>query len=503
MKYAVQMKNITKRFPRIVANQDINFNVEQGEIHGLVGENGAGKTTLMNQLYGLYIPSQGEIFINEEKVELESSIDAINLGIGMVHQHFMLIPRLTVYENIVLGAEPKKNLFFFDRAEALKRTKEICEKFDFQVDLTKKISEISLGMQQRVEIIKTLYRGAKVIILDEPTAVLTPQEIDELGIILRRLKSQGTTIIIITHKIEEIMSFTDSVTVLRKGQNAGELKTKETDEKEIVQMMVGRDIKLGDYDRESKNQDKTLLDVKDISIKEGNKQILKNISFQLKEGEILGLCGIDGSGQSEIAQAVCGLKEITQGSIFFEGNDISAYSIKERRNSGIAFIPQDRHKDGLILQFDVTKNLILGDQEMYIKNHQLDNKRIEENSQIKIDDFDIRCFSGSQITGTLSGGNQQKIIVARELSSNPKILVADQPTRGIDIGAIEFIHKVLIEKRNQNCGVLLISLELDELMQLSDRIAIINQGRIVAIVDPKKISRNEIGMYMVGEYEDN
>lgn len=503
MKYAVQMKNITKRFPRIVANQDINFNVEQGEIHGLVGENGAGKTTLMNQLYGLYIPSQGEIFINEEKVELESSIDAINLGIGMVHQHFMLIPRLTVYENIVLGAEPKKNLFFFDRAEALKRTKEICEKFDFQVDLTKKISEISLGMQQRVEIIKTLYRGAKVIILDEPTAVLTPQEIDELGIILRRLKSQGTTIIIITHKIEEIMSFTDSVTVLRKGQNAGELKTKETDEKEIVQMMVGRDIKLGDYDRESKNQDKTLLDVKDISIKEGNKQILKNISFQLKEGEILGLCGIDGSGQSEIAQAVCGLKEITQGSIFFEGNDISAYSIKERRNSGIAFIPQDRHKDGLILQFDVTKNLILGDQEMYIKNHQLDNKRIEENSQSKIDDFDIRCFSGSQITGTLSGGNQQKIIVARELSSNPKILVADQPTRGIDIGAIEFIHKVLIEKRNQNCGVLLISLELDELMQLSDRIAIINQGRIVAIVDPKKISRNEIGMYMVGEYEDN
>jgi simple sugar transport system ATP-binding protein len=503
MKYAVQMKNITKRFPRIVANQDINFNVEQGEIHGLVGENGAGKTTLMNQLYGLYIPSQGEIFINEEKVELESSIDAINLGIGMVHQHFMLIPRLTVYENIVLGAEPKKNLFFFDRAEALKRTKEICEKFDFQVDLTKKISEISLGMQQRVEIIKTLYRGAKVIILDEPTAVLTPQEIDELGIILRRLKSQGTTIIIITHKIEEIMSFTDSVTVLRKGQNAGELKTKETDEKEIVQMMVGRDIKLGDYDRESKNQDKTLLDVKDISIKEGNKQILKNISFQLKEGEILGLCGIDGSGQSEIAQAVCGLKEITQGSIFFEGNDISVYSIKERRNSGIAFIPQDRHKDGLILQFDVTKNLILGDQEMYIKNHQLDNKRIEENSQSKIDDFDIRCFSGSQITGTLSGGNQQKIIVARELSSNPKILVADQPTRGIDIGAIEFIHKVLIEKRNQNCGVLLISLELDELMQLSDRIAIINQGRIVAIVDPKKISRNEIGMYMVGEYEDN
>ena len=501
MEYAVRMRGISKQFPRVLANDKVDFDVYRGEIHALVGENGAGKSTLMNILYGLYAPTEGEIEIGGETVRMQNALDAIRHGIGMVHQHFMLVPRLTVAENIVLGKEPRKKRMFFDFRQAVRQVEEVCEAYSLKVDPRAKVSDISLGMQQRVEIVKTLYRGAEIIILDEPTAVLTPQEIDELGMVLKKLKSMGKTVIIITHKIEEIMNFSDRVTVLRRGKKVGTVVTKESNPHEITRMMVGRDVSLGGL-KEPVEFDGELLRLENVTCESEGKEVLRGISLTLKRGEILGICGIDGSGQTELAKAVCGVLPVSSGRILYEGRDITGKSIRRRKEDGIAFIPQDRHRDGLVLDFTVEENLVLGfhhSPRFVSRFHCMPRQAVRQWARELIDRYDIRPPEGGQQAKTLSGGNQQKIIVARETSGEARLIVADQPTRGIDVGAIAFIHNVLTEKRNSGCGVLLVSLELDELLMLSNRVAVLNEGRLVGVVRPETTSREEIGLMMVGQ----
>lgn len=501
MEYAVRMKQITKKFSKVTANDHVDFDVRKGEIHALVGENGAGKSTLMNTLYGLYIPDGGEIEVNGTAVHMHSALDGIKCGIGMVHQHFMLIPRLTVVENIVLGEEPRKHKIFFDYKEGVKKVNEVSRAYGLSVDSEAIVGNVSLGMQQRIEILKTLYRGAEIIILDEPTAVLTPQEIEELGEILQRLKKMGKTVIIITHKIEEIMNFSDRITVLRMGKNAGSVVTNEITVSDITKMMVGKDISLGGQKQEVSFEG-NMLEVRNLTYQKDGREILKDISFTLKKGEILGVSGIDGSGQTELAEVICGVCKAEKGTVCYDGENINDRTIADRKKAGIAFIPQDRHKDGLVLDFSITDNLLLGFQrsnEFLQGRIQMDQKAIKKNAREKIAAFDIRTPSADQPAYTLSGGNQQKIIVARELGGDSRLIVADQPTRGVDVGAIEFIHNVLTEKRNCGCGVLLVSLELDELLMISDRIMVLNEGKIAGIVNPRETTKEEIGLLMVGQ----
>ena len=499
MEYAVNMKGITQRFPLVLANDNVDFDVEKAEIHALVGENGAGKSTLMNILYGLYVPTAGEIEIFGRPVRMSNALDAIKNGIGMVHQHFMLIPRLTVAENVVLGMEPKKGAFF-DQAEAVRRVEAVCREFALTVDPRARVADISLGMQQRVEIVKTLYRGADIIILDEPTAVLTPQEIDELGEILQKLKRMGKTVIIITHKLEEVKSFSDRITVLRQGKKVGTVHTADVSPAEITRMMVGKDVTLGGNKTEN-NFEKTVLELQGISCKKGKQELLKDISLTLKSGEILGISGIDGSGQTELAEVICGVREPSTGRVIYCGEDITGLSIAKRKEQGIAFIPQDRHKDGLILGLSVEDNLLLGRQrkdEYKASGKRLNRVAAKAHALTQISDFDIRTPTETQAASTLSGGNQQKIVVAREIGGDPRLIVADQPTRGVDVAAIAAIHNTLTDKRNKDCSVVLVSLELDEILLLSDRIAVMNEGRIVGVLDPRTTTREEIGLMMLG-----
>lgn len=502
MDYAVRMKQITKQFPKVLANDHVDFDVYQGEIHALVGENGAGKSTLMNILYGLYLPTSGGIEIKGESVQIGNALDAIRHGIGMVHQHFMLIPRLSVAENIVLGMEnqTKKRGIFFDHQAAIQKVEAISREYSLQVDAAAKVREISLGMQQRVEILKTVYRGADIIILDEPTAVLTPQEIKELGEILKVLKKLGKTVIIITHKIEEIMNFSDRVTVLRQGHKVGTVVTLAVDEKQITRMMVGKDVALGGH-KETTAFAEDILTIRGVNLTgKQDKRILTDINLSLKRGEILGVSGIDGSGQTQLAEVICGVCKPDSGTVIYKGQDITRESISTRKDQGIAFIPQDRHKDGLVLPFSIQDNLVLGFQrrkEFRRGRNRINQEALKEYAVEKVKEYDIRTPSELQPAETLSGGNQQKIIVAREISNGPELIVADQPTRGIDVGAIEFIHNILTERRNEGCGVLLVSLELDELMLLSDRIVVMNEGRIIGLVRPEETTREEIGLLMV------
>ena len=502
MEHAVKMRGITQRFPLVLANDNVDFDVEKAEIHALVGENGAGKSTLMNILYGLYVPTAGEIEIFGKPVRMNNALDAIKNGIGMVHQHFMLIPRLSVAENVVLGMEPKKGAFF-DQTEAVKRVEAVCREFSLTVDPRVKVAEISLGMQQRVEIVKTLYRGADIIILDEPTAVLTPQEIDELGEILQKLKSMGKTVIIITHKLDEVKNFSDRITVLRQGKKVGTVHTADVSPAEITRMMVGKDVALGGNKVENEF-DQTVLELKNISCKKGKQDILQDISLILKSGEILGISGIDGSGQTELAEVICGVRDPSSGSVLYRGEDITHATVARRKEQGIAFIPQDRHKDGLILGLSVEDNLLLGRQRRreYKKSGMRFNREaVKANALAQISDFDIRTPTESQAASTLSGGNQQKIVVAREIGGEPQLIVADQPTRGIDVAAIAAIHNTLTDKCNKGCSVVLVSLELDEILLLSDRIAVMNEGRIVGILNPAETTREEIGLMMLGGHK--
>jgi simple sugar transport system ATP-binding protein len=503
MEYAVRMKGITQRFPMVLANDRVDFDVCRAEIHALVGENGAGKSTLMNILYGLYVPTEGEIEIFGKTVHMNNALDAISNGIGMVHQHFMLIPRFTVAENIVLGMETRHSLFFFDFEKAVRQVEAVCKEFSLQIDVRAKVSDISLGMRQRVEIVKTLYRGADIIILDEPTAVLTPQEIDELGEILKKLKNKGKTVIIITHKLEEVKNFSDRITVLRNGRKVGTVVTDEVTTQGITRMMVGKDVVFGGKKRQT-NHDDIILELRDITCREGKNILLDGISISLHRGEILGISGIDGSGQTELAESICGVRKIEHGVICYNGQDITQKTVYERKKEGIAFIPQDRHRDGLVLSLSVENNLLLGQQrksEYHSKGRTLNRKAVKNKALEQIRRFDIRTSSETQTVSTLSGGNQQKIVVAREVDSNPILIVADQPTRGIDVAAIEFIHNVLAEKRNNGCGIVLVSLELDELLLLSDRIAVMNHGKIAGIVDPSTTTREEIGLLMLGGHK--
>jgi len=504
MPNVVEMRNITKEFPGVIANDSVDFSLEKGEIHVLLGENGAGKTTLMNQLYGLYQPTSGEIYINGKLVDVKDPNVAISLGVGMVHQHFMLVEPFTVAENIILGSEPVNGIKI-DMAKAINDVQKISEQYGLAVDANAKIQDISVGMQQRVEILKALYRGAEILILDEPTAVLTPQEIEELATILRGLGSQGKSIILITHKLKEVMAMSDRVTVIRRGKVIDTLATKTTDTDGLAELMVGRKVKLT-VDKEEREAGDVVLKVENLKALD-NRHIpaLKGVSFEVKRGEIFAIAGVDGNGQSQLIEVITGLRKATDGKIQLNGNDITGAQTRNIIDAGVSHIPEDRHKRGLVLSHTLAENSVLGDhlKEPYSKNGILDYDIIHKHCLELIEEFDVRTPNEQVEARSLSGGNQQKLIVARELVRNPDLLIASQPTRGVDVGAIEFIHKRLVEQRDQGKAVLLVSLELDEVMNLADRIAVIYDGQIVGIVEGKGATEKELGIMMAGGNADS
>ncbi|WP_304415529.1 ABC transporter ATP-binding protein [Brevibacillus aydinogluensis] len=493
------MRGITKRFPGIVANDNINLVVKKGEIHALLGENGAGKSTLMNILFGLYQPDEGEILINGKPVNITSPNVANDLGIGMVHQHFMLVETFTVTENIVLGNEPKNGLKI-DIRRAEKEVEELSRKYGLKVDPTAKIADISVGMQQRVEILKTLYRGADILIFDEPTAVLTPQEIQELIEIMHNLVKEGKTIILITHKLKEIMAVCDAVTIIRRGKVIDSVAVKDTNPDELAAKMVGREVTFK-VDKKPPQPKEVILSVENVTAM-GNRGVnaLNGISFEVRAGEILGIAGVDGNGQSELIEVLTGLRKASGGRVLLKGQEITNRLPREISEAGLSHIPEDRHKRGLVLDFTMSENMVL---ETYFhprfnKNGFLDYAAIDKHASKLIEEFDVRTPSIHTKARALSGGNQQKAIIAREVDKDPDLLIAAQPTRGLDVGAIEFIHKRLVEQRDKGKAVLLISLELDEVINVSDRIAVIYEGQIVGIVDAKSTTEQELGLMMSG-----
>ncbi|MCT8139359.1 ABC transporter ATP-binding protein [Anaerobacillus sp. CMMVII] len=499
MNNVIEMNNIRKEFPGIVANDNITLQLRQGEIHALLGENGAGKSTLMNILFGLYQPDKGEIKVRGEKVAITDPNVANKLGIGMVHQHFMLVENFTIAENIILGSEPTiAGRINIKKAE--KDVKELSEKYGLKVDPRAKIEDISVGMQQRVEIIKTLYRGAEILIFDEPTAALTPQEISELIQIMKALVKEGKSIILITHKLKEIMSVCDRCTVIRRGKGIGTVEVKETNPDALAAMMVGREVNFT-IEREKAQPKHDVLSVKDLVVHDVRKvPVVNGLNLEVKAGEILGIAGVDGNGQSELIEAITGLRKASSGSITLNGKDLTKLKTRKITEAGIAHIPQDRHKHGLVLDFSVAENIVLQTyyQKPYSKNKILNFPAILDKSKKLIEEYDVRTPSEQTLARSLSGGNQQKAIIAREVDRSPDFLIAAQPTRGLDVGAIEFIHRKLIEERDKGRAVLLVSLELDEVLNVSDRIAVIYEGKIVAIVDPKETDEKELGLLMAG-----
>ncbi|MBI2251495.1 MAG: ABC transporter ATP-binding protein [Armatimonadetes bacterium] len=486
MSVPLKMQNITKCFSGIIANYQVNLEIEKGEIHAIVGENGAGKTTLMNILYGLYRPDSGEIFLDNKKVNIKNPRIAIALGIGMVHQHFMLIPPLTCAENIILGKEPAKN-FKLDYKKALKIVEELSLKYGLKIEPKTKIEDLSVGMEQRVEILKLIYRGAEILIFDEPTAVLTPQETEELFLIFKELTKQGRTIIFITHKLNEVMTASDRITVMRRGKVAALLKTKDTNKEEIAKMMVGREVILN-LEKKTTPITDIVLEVKNLkALNDRHLPALNDVSFSVRKGEIVGIAGIAGNGQSELAEVLTNLRKIQSGEILIKGKNL-------------AHIPEDRLKRGLILNYTLAENLILGyhRQKQFSSVCKLNFKNINDFAENLIKDFDIRPQNKDFKANWLSGGNQQKIIIAREFSFEPDLLIVAQPTRGVDIGAIEFIHRKLLEKKEQGKAILLISLELDEIMTLADRILVFYEGKIIGEVNPREIEEHKLGLMMAG-----
>lgn len=495
----IEMKGISKCFPGIKANDDINISVEQGEIHVLLGENGAGKSTLMNILYGLYQPDEGQIFIKGKVARISNPNIAISLGIGMVHQHFMLVEPFTVAENIVLGLEPKKGISL-DLEKAIKDVEEISKKYELKVDAKALISDISVGMQQRVEILKTLYRGVDILILDEPTAVLTPQEIEELGVIMQSLVSQGKTIILITHKLKEVMAMSDRVTIIRGGKVIDTLNTKDTNIDELAEKMVGRKVNLH-VEKSDKVSSTPVLEVKGLkALDTRGLEAVKGVDFEVRSGEILGIAGVDGNGQTQLIQAITGLQKITAGEVLLNGKEITGMTPKAIIESGVGHIPEDRHKRGLVLNFTLAENSILGshDNKKFRAKLGLSYAKIREHARRIIKEFDVRTPNENVEARSLSGGNQQKMIIAREVDRDPCLCIAAQPTRGLDVGAIEFVHKKLVELRDSGKAVLLVSLELDEILSLSDRIAVMYDGKIVDIVDAKDATEKKLGILMAG-----
>ncbi|WP_077309464.1 ABC transporter ATP-binding protein [Terribacillus halophilus] len=497
--YVIEMLNIRKEFPGIVANDNITLQVKKGEIHALLGENGAGKSTLMNVLFGLYQPEKGEIRVDGKQVAINDPNVANRLGIGMVHQHFMLIDTFTVAQNIVLGSEPKKGLKI-DMKKAVREVQELSDRYGLQVDATAKISDISVGMQQRVEILKTLYRGANVVILDEPTAVLTPQEIKELIVILRTLVKEGKSIILITHKLKEIMEVCDRCTVIRKGQGIGTVEVSETNPNDLASLMVGREIHFS-TDKKAAEPKETILSIEGLTVQDSRHvDMVKALNLNIRAGEIVGIAGVDGNGQTELIEAITGLRKKSAGKVTLKNQDITNMPVRAITESGVGHIPQDRHKLGLVLDFSVGENIVLQTyyQKPYSKGGILSFKRIFDKAKALIEEYDVRTPSHLTKARALSGGNQQKAIIGREIDRNPDLLIAAQPTRGLDVGAIEFIHKRLIEQRDQGKAVLLVSFELDEILNVSDRIAVMFDGKIIATVDPKETNEQELGLLMAG-----
>lgn len=494
----LQMRGITKRFPGVVANDHIDLDVKAGEIHALLGENGAGKTTLMNILFGLTRPDEGEILIDGKPVEIADPADAIARGIGMVHQHFMLIPVLTVAENILLGAETMANPIFLDRNEARRRIIELGRRFGFEIDPDAKVETLSVGWQQRVEILKALYRQARILVLDEPTAVLTPQETVEVFAVFRRLAAEGHSIIFISHKLYEVLEIADRITVIRRGQVVGSRLPSQTNEDDLAELMVGRQVKLA-VDRGESHPTEPVLTVENLRVKsDRGQEVVRGISFNVRAGEILGIAGVAGNGQDELVEAITGLRHSAGGTIQLAGENITSWPVRPRREHGLGYVPGDRQKYGLVLGFPISDNLVLTQyySPPFARGIQREDAAIAQWSQKTIEEFDIRTPSWSATAGTLSGGNQQKVIVAREFSRDLKALVLDQPTRGLDVGSIEFIHKQAIRKRDDGTGILLVSAELDEILELSDRIAVMYRGEIVALVDGRTANKEEIGLLM-------
>lgn len=500
MEYVVEMLNIRKEFPGIVANDDITLQVKPGEIHALLGENGAGKSTLMSILFGLYQPDRGSIRIRGEEVQISDPNVANDLGIGMVHQHFKLVHNFTITENIILGMEPKRGMVVDKRSAAL-RIKELSEKYGLNVDPYAKVEDVSVGMQQRVEILKMLYRNAEVLIFDEPTSVLTPQEIQELMKIMRNLIAEGKSIILITHKLKEIKAIADRCTVIRRGKLIGVVEVGSTSEAKMAEMMVGRQVSFR-VDKARLKPGALVLKIDHLSVMNNRKVMgLKDFSLEVHAGEIMGIAGVEGNGQAELVEALTGMRRAESGSILLKGIDITHTSIRDRIRAGVAHIPEDRHKHGLVLDYSVEENMILKnyDQEPFSRGGLLAPIAIHEHAEKVLAEFDVRSGQGaSAMARSLSGGNQQKAIVGREIDQNPELLIAVQPTRGLDVGAIEYIHRRIVEQRDAGKAVLLVSLELDEILNLSDRIAIVNSGELVGIVDADQTNENEVGLMMAG-----
>jgi simple sugar transport system ATP-binding protein len=501
MEYIIEMLNITKEFPGIKANDNVTLQLKKGEIHALLGENGAGKSTLMSVLFGLYTPEEGIIKVRGKEVKITNPNDANDFGIGMVHQHFKLVHNFTVAQNIVLGYEDTEfGLLKMD--DAIKRIQELSDRYKLKVDPNALISEISVGMQQRVEILKMLYRNAEILIFDEPTAVLTPQEIEELMGIMKDLANEGKSIILITHKLNEIKFVADRCSVLRKGKYIGTVEVKGTSVEKMAEMMVGREVSFK-VEKDAAKPSDTVLEVENLSVFNPhiNKDVVKDVSFKVRKGEILCIAGIEGNGQTQLVEAITGLTDPSAGEISLNGNNITHMSIRDRNLAGVSHIPEDRHKHGLVLDYTLEENLVLQTYffDKFQKNGFIRFQNIRENATHLIDRFDIRSGKGpTTIARSMSGGNQQKAIVAREIDRDTDLLIAVQPTRGLDVGAIEYIHKQLIAQRDAGKAVLLISLELDEVMNVSDRIIVMYEGENVGEFDPEKVTENELGLYMAG-----
>jgi simple sugar transport system ATP-binding protein len=494
----LEMRGITKRYPGVLANDHIDLDVRAGEIHALLGENGAGKSTLMNILYGLAAPDEGEIILDGTPVKIHGPADAIRRGISMVHQDFMLVPVLSVAENIVLGEETMANPIFLDRDEARRRIVELGQRFGFEIDPDAKVSSLSVGWQQRVEILKALYRQARILVLDEPTSVLTPQETVEIFAVLRRLAAEGHSVIFISHKLYEVLEIADRITVIRRGRVVGSRMPEGTNEDDLAELMVGREVQLT-VDRGESHPGEPVLAVDGLRVKDDRgREVVHGVGFELRAGEILGIAGVAGNGQDELVEALTGLRRPTAGTVRLDGLDISGSGPRAIRERGVGYVPADRQRHGLVLGFPVEDNLVLTTyyKAPFARGLARVDSAIEEAARHSIEEYDIRTPSESVPCGTLSGGNQQKVIVAREFSRDLRVLVLDQPTRGLDVGSIEFIHKQAVHQRDTGTGILLVSAELDEVLELSDRIAVMYRGELVAVVDGRSANREEIGLLM-------
>lgn len=497
MRTCLEVDGISKAFPGILANDRVSLEVREGEIHAILGENGAGKSTLMKMIYGLYQPDQGSIRLYGQELHFSSPRQAILSGIGMVHQHFMLIPALSVAENIVLGGEPGK--IRYRRRENEETVRTLSQQYHLEINPATKVGDLSVGLQQRVEILKVFYRKAKLLILDEPTALLTPQEIEELIRVMERLREQGIPIIFISHKLDEVKRIADRVTVMRAGKTVATVDTATTTPQELANLMVGREVVLHVV-KPPQTPGEKVLEVKDLLVAQGDAESVKGVNFEVRRGEIFGLAGIDGNGQFELVEAITGLLPSKSGRIDFLGQDITHFPIHKRTEAGMAYIPQDRQQDGLVLDFELTENFVLRDfaKPPFSARGFLRRKTIERHSLKLAEMYDVRPRRVQALARNLSGGNQQKVILAREVSRDPELLIAAQPTRGLDVGAIQFIHQKLLELRAEGKAILLVSLELDEIMSLADRIGVIHAGRLMAILPGDKVTREELGLLMTG-----